>query len=128
MAIILDVFLGWAVISTLAPLLSAFGKFGVILMLSTETIGVELCVAALIIGVFGGKWIGEPTITGFILSGVYYMVWFFPSAISTHRLGFDLLTLLIFLGLPVVIIVGGLIYTKVCKSAINHNSPHKLSA
>lgn len=122
MSIILNVFLGWAVIYTLSPLLTAFGKFGTMLMLSIETIGVAVCVVSLLIGAFGGKWIGGHPITGFILSGIFYMGWIFPFAIRSHRPNFDFLTFLIFLGLPIVIITGGTIYTKICKSAINHNN------
>ena len=121
-AVILDVFLGWAVISTLSPRFTVLGKFGRMLFLPIETIAVELCVALVIIGMFGGKWIGGPPITGFILSVVYYMGWFFLPIISMHRPNFDFLTLLIFLGLPLVVVGGGLVYTKCStslKSGIN---------
>jgi hypothetical protein len=106
-AIFFDVFLGWAAISTLAPRTS--GKVGTVLFICITTIGVELCVVLLIIGMLGGKWIGRPAITGFILSGVYYMGWYFPTMTSAK---FELLTFLNLIGFPVAVILGGLTYTK----------------
>lgn len=123
-AIVVDVFLGHIMIVTMSMLtsqLTALGKFGTLLMIFMNSIVVELCVVCFIIGLLGGKWIGGRPINGFILSGVYYVCWFVPPTTSEHPPEFDFLTFLIFLGLPLVVIMGGLIYTKVCKSVSSYN-------
>lgn len=119
-AVIVDIFLGHIMVLKLAPLLTTFGKFGAIFMILVESIGVELCVVSLIIGIVGGKWIGGRSINGFILSGVYYLYWF-TIAITEHPPEFDFLTSLMILGFPLVVTVGGLTYTKVSKATVLHN-------
>ena len=114
-AIIMEVFLGLIIMLKLVPLLTTFGRFGTISAIVIGTIGVQLCVASLVIGIIGGKFIGGKPLNGFVLSGIYYL-YFFTIGITQHPPELDFLTILLFLGLPLVVILGGLIYTKTCKS------------
>ena len=119
-AIVVDTFLGHILMLIMIPLLVSFGKVSTIIGVVIGTIGMQLFIASLVIGVFGGKFIGGKPHIGFALSGIYYLC-YLAIAITEHQPGFDLLTFLMFLGLPLVVIVGRLVYKKSSKSDSVYN-------
>ncbi|MEN6383987.1 MAG: hypothetical protein ABFD79_02185 [Phycisphaerales bacterium] len=114
-AIIFDTFLAWAVNSMLMYLESFNSKIYYYLYLLSNQI-VELCVVFCVIGILGGRWIGKPIITGFILSGIYYIGWYMYPMITTRPPKFDALTVFTLLGIPIIIVLSGLTYAKFAKT------------
>jgi hypothetical protein len=111
-AFILRPFLDMLVISHfhLGTLLATWlGHSGIILMLTIDIVGIPILLAATVVGILGGLWIGGKVINGFVLSLIPYLFEFIIG-ITTRGLKFDCITFLSLLGLFVVPVIGTLIY------------------
>jgi hypothetical protein len=95
------------------PLLTGLGRFGILSALVIDIIGVSVLIAALVVGLIGGKHIGGWLWNGFLLSGIYYLCYL---ALSYPLTGANPKIVVIkMLAWPLVVVAGGLIYSRVVR-------------
>jgi len=85
-------------------------------MIFIEVMGIPLFLVCIVIGILGGLWIGGKVINGFVISLILCLYWFSITVIF-HGVSFDLIMLLLLIGLLLIPAIGSLIYGIFSKSS-----------
>lgn len=108
-----SVLVSWVMGLTAGPL-SDLGDTGVLIMLFLLSVLSPVISVVLVIGVLGAVWIGGKRQIGFTLATVVSLIYLVALA-TRQTISFDIRGFIILLGIPAVILSGGLTYGKVCK-------------
>ena len=116
-AVTLEPILTQIVILCLAPIMTKqLGCTGGKIMIFIEVMGIPLFLVCIVIGILGGLWIGGKVINGFVISLIFCLYWFSITVIF-HGVSFDLIMLLLLIGLLLIPAIGSLIYGIFSKSS-----------